>query len=114
MRVTLFMAASIIPICGNNPLVDPPVDEVAVEIAKAPRYSAKKDARGYMEIIVAKLKEEVENGKGIARITAANTLIKLAELENIKEADQDVPVKFIEIGNDASGKIIQLPERKVV
>jgi hypothetical protein len=56
---------------------------------KANKFSARDEARAYLPRVIERLKDEVANGKGIARIKASELLVKLADLGSIPHAVDD-------------------------
>jgi protein-disulfide isomerase len=71
-------------------------------------YDAKQAARDFMPEVVQQLQNEVSKGKGIARIQAAQTLMKIAEIEKLSDETAPPDVLFIELGADDDGNPIVL------
>jgi hypothetical protein len=67
------------------------------------KFNPKKRARAFLKEAVELLEEEARNGKGIARLEAIKTLLKLAEVEAVSPPESP-EVEFEEIdGTECAG-----------
>lgn len=74
-------------------------------------YNAKKAARDMLPSAIAALKDEIENGKGMARVNAVAQLSKLADVDRMDPEEINIEVNLIPISHiDDDGKIVLLKE----